>query len=157
MITTFGYAQEKNSDQLTSDLQNWQLVDQQQVFLNQENAATSLQANLNKTVLIRQVGETNTAFLNVFSDSYSIEVIQTGDYNTVDVNETALQISKNIIQTGDHNTYFENSFTSGEHTMMHLNQEGDNLYFEKFGSNALSDKIKLKMTGNSKTILLRNF
>lgn len=156
MLTTLGYAQDIDADQVRSDLQDWQL-DQQEIFSAIDRPSTEIQANLNKSVFIKQIGETNTAFVDVFSNSYAIEVTQSGDYNAVDINESALQISKNIIQNGDNNTYFENSYTIGEHTMIDINQEGNNLYFEKFGSNALANKIKLKMTGNSKTIILRNF
>ena len=156
MLTASGYAQDIDADQVRSDLQDWQL-DQQETFSAIERSSTEIQANLNKSVFIKQMGDTNTAFIDVFSNAYAVEVTQAGDYNAVDINESALQITKNIIQNGNNNTYFENSYSTGEHTMIDVNQEGSNLYFEKFGSNALSNKIKLKMTGNSKTVILRNF
>jgi len=38
-----------------------------------------------------------------------------------------------------------------------LNQTGNNLHFERFGSNDIGDNLQFNMTGESRTIVVRNF
>ncbi|WP_378186907.1 hypothetical protein ACE939_00990 [Aquimarina sp. W85] len=156
MVSTVVYAQNDTHEHLKTELHRSQF-EQLQIATDFDNKSISSNANYNSAVFIKQVGETNTAFIDVLSNSYNIEINQTGTYNHVDIEEAALQISKKITQEGNYNSYIDNSYSNTQFSVMDLSQEGDNLYFEKFGSNSLSDKIKLKMTGTSKTIILRNF
>jgi len=111
----------------------------------------------NNTVFIQQIGRGNQAFLDITAQSSNIRLSQNGEQNLIDINETSREIEKFITQNGNNNRVTDFSFNPDISTTLEILQEGENLSFERFGSNDLTKNLKFKMTGNSRTIIVRSF
>jgi hypothetical protein len=109
------------------------------------------------TVFIRQVGVDNVVLSNIIAESSDIKIIQNGDQNKIEINEAARTVDKIISQNGANNSVIDFSFNPNISTNLELIQEGNNLNFERFGSNELSKNLKFRMTGDTKTIVVRSF
>jgi len=111
----------------------------------------------NNSVFIQQVGANNQIFSNITAQSTDVRLHQDGEQNLIDINETSREIEKIISQKGNNNIITDFSFNPDISTNLEILQEGDNHIFERFGSNELSKNLKFKMTGNSRTIIVRSF
>ncbi|MFD2187932.1 hypothetical protein [Aquimarina celericrescens] len=109
------------------------------------------------TVFIQQIGANNSAISNIVAESSDINIFQNGNENKVEIEESAREIEKLITQTGNNNIVYDFSFNPNASTSLELIQEGDNLIFERFGTNELSKNLKFKMTGEARTIIVRSF
>ncbi|KAA1246705.1 hypothetical protein [Aquimarina sp. RZ0] len=109
------------------------------------------------SVFIQQVGANNSVFSNINAQSSDIQLIQRGEGNLIDINETSGEIEKFISQTGSNNIVTDFSFNPTISTSLEIIQEGNDHYFERFGSNELSNNLKFKMTGEARTIIVRSF
>ncbi|WP_159090786.1 hypothetical protein [Aquimarina aquimarini] len=108
-------------------------------------------------IFIQQIGANNRVFSSVVAESSNINIIQKGDHNKIDINESARSIEKVISQTGTNNSVIDFSFNPSIATKLELLQEGNDLIFERFGSNELSKNLKFKMSGDARTIIVRSF
>ncbi|WP_074408922.1 MULTISPECIES: hypothetical protein [Aquimarina] len=108
-------------------------------------------------VFIQQIGTSNAVLSTIIAESSDIKILQKGDQNLVEINESAREIEKSIIQTGNNNSVTDFSFNPDISTNLELIQEGNNLIFERFGSNELSKNLKFKMSGDARTIIVRSF
>jgi len=119
------------------------------------NASTIVQGV--NSVFIRQIGNDNTVVSRVTTESSDIKILQNGNKNSVEIEEVSRETEKLITQSGDNNSIVDFSFNPNQSTKLELIQEGNNLIFERFGTNELSQSLKFKMTGDSKTIIVRSF
>lgn len=120
-------------------------------------AESSSLSNGVNAVFIQQIGTSNVVLSTIIAESSDIKIIQKGDQNLVEINESAREIEKSIIQTGNNNSVTDFSFNPDISTNLELIQEGNNLIFERFGSNELSKNLKFKMSGDARTIIVRSF
>ena len=118
--------------------------------------SSSLSNGVN-AVFIQQIGTSNIVLSTIIAESSDIKITQKGDQNLVEINESAREIEKSIIQTGNNNSVTDFSFNPDISTNLELIQEGNNLIFERFGSNELSKNLKFKMSGDARTIIVRSF
>lgn len=144
--------------------QDGALVESQERFitlnqLQRNTAAQITRENMvgNNAVFIQQIGTGNQVFSNITAQSSDIRLSQNGEQNLIDINETSNEIEKFISQNGNNNRVTDFSFNPDISTNLEILQEGDNLSFERFGSNELSKNLKFKMTGNARTIIVRSF
>ncbi|WP_438711446.1 hypothetical protein ACSTS3_01365 [Aquimarina muelleri] len=128
-------------------------------FLPEMNTITdkSTLPNGINTVFIQQIGSGNNVISNIIAESSDIKIYQNGNQNDIEINESAREIEKNIIQSGTNNSVIDFSFNPNISTKLELIQDGNNLIFERFGSNELSKTLKFKMTGEARTIIVRSF
>lgn len=140
------------------------LVESQERFITlsqlQNNAAEQVaRENLagNNAVFIQQIGSDNQVFSNITAQSSDIRIIQNGDQNLIDINENSSEIQKLITQNGNNNTIIDFSFNPNATTNLDIIQEGNNILFERFGSNELSNSLQFRITGNNRTVIVRGF
>ena len=124
--------------------------------MNSVTDRSTLPSGIN-TVFIQQIGSGNMVVSNIVAESSDIEILQKGDQNNIEINESAREIEKKIIQSGANNSVIDFSFNPDMSTKLELIQDGNNLIFERFGSNELSKNLKFKMSGESRTIIVRSF
>jgi len=117
---------------------------------------SSISAGVN-SVFIQQIGTSNQVFSNVTAESSDIKIFQNGNDNNIEINESARLIEKTITQSGNNNSVVDFSVNPDISTNLELIQEGNNLNFERFGSNELSKNLKFKMSGNARTVIVRSF
>lgn len=130
-------------------------INQLQIENSQISRANNMATNNN--VFIQQIGNNNTIFSNVNAVSSNLNLVQNGEDNLIDIDETSREIQKFVTQTGNNNTVIDYSFNPEASTNLELLQEGNNLYFERFGTNELSKNLKFNMTGNARSIIVRSF
>ncbi|MHA7058411.1 hypothetical protein ACWGOQ_0014405 [Aquimarina sp. M1] len=153
-----------NSNAQNRENQDESLVESQERFitLNQLQNNTSVQVARenrvsNNAVFIQQIGTGNQVFSNIVAQSSDIRLSQNGERNLIEIDETSKEIEKIITQNGTNNIVTDFSFNPDISTSLELMQEGNNLSFERFGSNELSKNLKFTMTGNNRTIIVRSF
>ncbi|RZT00076.1 hypothetical protein [Aquimarina brevivitae] len=112
---------------------------------------------LSNSVFIQQIGERNDVTTAVRAQESAITVLQKGNNNSISMESAATEIQKLVVQRGDYNTVQEFSIDPKAATNLQLIQDGDHLYFEQFGSNELSNSLKIKMTGTARNIIIRSF
>lgn len=111
----------------------------------------------NNAIYIQQIGIKNSIYSTTISEESNIGIRQQGDRNFISLSENAMRITKNIVQQGDQNTAVDFNYDRNTISKLELLQDGNNLYFERFGINSLTKSIKFTMKGNSKTILVRSY
>ncbi|MFZ0490391.1 MAG: hypothetical protein WCE57_12530 [Salegentibacter sp.] len=123
--------------------------------MDQEFAIISSEAP--NQVFIKQVGQQNFSDVNVKSEESSLNLNQNGSQNFVNLSLNVRKVYGNVIQSGDNNFYTERTYGPSQQVTLNLEQKGNNLYLERYGSNSIGNKLNLKMTGDNKTIIVRNF
>ncbi|WP_103071886.1 hypothetical protein [Aquimarina sediminis] len=122
-----------------------------------KSANKTLLSNGVNTVFIQQIGADNVVLSNINATSSDVKLVQNGNRNKIEINESAREVEKVITQTGANNSVIDFSFNPNISTTLELIQEGNDLIFERFGSNELSKNLKFKMSGDARTIIVRSF
>jgi hypothetical protein len=128
-------------------------------FISSQNqqAARSNQATSGSSVFINQIGSNNDAEIRVNAPTSFINVLQNGFSNEMLIDITASDITQNITQNGESNRYYNFSNNPTAVQNMEVLQNGINQDITVFGSNSLSENIKINMQGNDRSIIVRNF
>lgn len=127
-------------------------------LLSSQNAPSSqTQSVSSNSVYIDQIGSENTVISTTHSQTSDINLLQRGNGNTMFLDITANEIIQNILQQGNDNDYFNiTSNPSGTHAV-DLIQNGNNQDFTMYGSNTISERLKINMTGDNRSLIIRNF
>lgn len=138
------------------------MPDNQMILLSQINSENlsqqnSLNTSASNSIFIQQIGQRNDVIANVKAVRSAIVLSQNGNDNAIDIDETSFDIKKSITQIGQNNRVVDYSFDTKASTVLELKQEGDNLYFERYGTNELSNSLKFNMTGTARSIIIRSF
>jgi hypothetical protein len=130
-------------------------------FLSSQNPFVNQNKNIavsnSGSIFIEQIGSGNSLVANTRSKTSDFAFSQSGDTNTIYLDINATSISQNIIQTGSKNQFLNittNLF--GLHSA-EIVQNGNNQDITLYGNNNLSNKIKIYMQGNDKSLIVRNF
>lgn len=123
-----------------------------------QTASTAAVQDNQQTAIINQIGNDNIIHANVvISEQKDIRYTQVGDYNTIDILSINHDSKQAIQQYGNQNNYSLFDFNKTEAQNINILQNGNNQNIEVFGQNDLSKDIKINMTGNDKTLLIRNY
>ncbi len=128
---------------------------QENFLLNQNTNITISTAS--NSVFIAQVGSDNAVISTTESLDSTVTLIQDGDSNLTVLNIDANTLQQTVIQKGDNNTFLDYSPFKTDVRNATINQTGDNQNLTMFGSNSLSEKINVTMTGQNQSIIIRNF
>ena len=110
------------------------------------------------TVFINQIGEGNMVNAQLRATNTANSTFhQNGDFNSINSSISARNIENTIIQNGTNNRILDYANSPNQDVSLNLNQQGNDLNFERFGSNSIGDQIQFNMTGSFKTIIVRNF
>ena len=108
-------------------------------------------------IYIQQIGTQNTLVSKVNSSSSKVILYQDGNLNNIDLDITAKSYLSKIDQKGNNNQIFDDVYAPESNISLDLSQDGNNHRFERHGSNSIGNKLKFKIKGNDKTIIVRNF
>ena len=136
-----------------------QILDAEMVTTqNLLNEKVEHKQQLEKTneIFIQQIGDQNTVTSKVTSTSSKVNLNQIGNLNNIDFNITAKSYLGKIDQKGNNNTIFDKVYAPGSNISLNLSQNGSNQLFERHGSNSIGNKLKIKIKGNDKSIIVRN-
>ncbi|NCT16974.1 MAG: hypothetical protein COZ75_05285 [Flavobacteriaceae bacterium CG_4_8_14_3_um_filter_34_10] len=130
-------------------------------FLSSQNSSAiqnrSLVASNSGSIFIEQIGTGNTLVANTRSKINDFTFSQNGESNNIYLDINATTISQSITQIGNKNQFLNittNLF--GLHNA-EVVQNGNNQDITLYGNNNLSNKIKIYMQGNDKSVIVRNF
>lgn len=123
-------------------------------FDNNQNQSNPVQGS---SVFLVQVGENNQARVAVAAQSSDINVLQNGNDNDVNLTYQVASVFTELQQNGNNNYILDYSIDSEQDISIDLKQNGDNLNFERFGTNEISKNIKFTQTAASPTIIIRSF
>lgn len=108
-------------------------------------------------LLITQVGINNEAYVNVISSQSDVEVSQFGRDNFTDLSYSGNNIQAKVRQNGENNIVTDYMLFTQDGLKTEITQNGSNLTIFKFGSNSITDGLKINMTGSYKTLVLNSF
>lgn len=111
----------------------------------------------NNNVFISQIGADNLIKVNTQSTISNIDLLQYGNQNRIYLDIVANTIEESVIQNGNNNVFSDYSTYDLNYHSAEIIQTGNNHNLTWFGGNSVSEKIKINMQGESKTIIVRNF
>jgi len=120
----------------------------------EENTLPNLESN---SVYIGQIGSGN--LVNAFFESKrsEVEITQQGNGNNILLAIDTNTYDGDITQKGNNNFFSEYTSSPNYKLEHNVGQIGNNNNLVIHGSNSLSEKIDVKILGDSKTIIIRNF
>lgn len=147
------------SVQQESEIESFQSKASALSFISSQNqqAVRSNQAATGSSVFINQIGSNNDAQVKVNATNSFVNLLQNGFSNLTLLDLTALNISQNITQNGENNRLYNFSNNPASIQNMELLQNGINQDITIFGSNSLSENIKITMQGSDRSLIVRNF
>lgn len=108
-------------------------------------------------VFVQQIGLDNYISFVSSAKSSDVRLLQEGNQNGIYLSVDAERYLALIRQTGNHNNHFEFAKTSHLNLESAILQNGQNNNLIIHGRNSLSEKIKVNMSGNDQTVIIRNF
>ncbi len=157
LISTIGLAQNAVDNTQSDDLIN---------FLGTENSVRYKLINPNQistpivnngSIFIEQIGANNHTNSNTRTISSAINLVQHGNLNSIRVDINAMSVIQNVYQHGDGHRLAEYSSTPSLNLKQTFDQNGYGQNLTIHGNNSLSEKMRLTMDGNARTIIIRNF
>lgn len=121
---------------------------------NAEPISPSVQSN---NIFIKQVGSSNSINVRTTTANSQIELNQNGKGNNLSLNVTALSVIESIEQNGQNNFFAEYGNAPNINLERNISQNGNSHNLVIHGSNSLTENIRLNMTGNTQSIIIRNF
>lgn len=125
-------------------------------YFNNTNASKTAVVQ-GSSVFLKQIGQANQAKVQVSAQASDINVLQNGNNNDVNLTYQVNSVATALQQNGNNNYIMDHVVNPNEDVTLQLKQNGDNLNFERFGSNQLSKNIKFNQTSASPTVIIRSF
>jgi len=163
LITQFSWCQnysenENESNKIANTQLNGQQVSQSlfnSFFDTTPNKALST-VNGNSLSIV-QASSFNTAEVKVAARASDIKINQNGNENRVGLFYKVDAVVTDIKQNGDENTVLDYVINPSSEVSLNIEQNGDNLTFDRFGANSITKNIKFTQTTASPTIIIRSF
>ncbi|WP_340198995.1 hypothetical protein [Ascidiimonas sp. W6] len=111
----------------------------------------------NSQVYILQQGAFNSATVTSIGSDIEISILQNGDRNAATVKTENVSLQENILQNGNNNSVISYYFGYDQPVTSEVIQNGNNLTLEKYGVNSYTDRIRVNMEGNSRTVIIRSY
>lgn len=127
-----------------------------QSFIASQNSGNN-QTATRSSVFVDQVGNNNESFVRYQANNATINLVQRGFSNSTLIDVVANEITYSIIQNGNQNRVFNLSNNPALNQNMDIIQNGVNHDLTIYGSNSLSENIKINMQGSDRSIIVRNF
>lgn len=108
-------------------------------------------------IYIEQIGINNAINTFIDAEESAVSYQQYGDSNEIDLDVVVKKLEEQIVQFGDDNYIFERVYNPSLSSQLQVQQAGDNLTLEKYGVNSLSERMRISMQGNGRTLIIRNF
>ncbi|MEZ7496287.1 hypothetical protein QO206_12370 [Leeuwenhoekiella aequorea] len=119
--------------------------------VNPRNA--TLQGN---SVFLTQIGDYNVASVTVFAKASEISLTQRGDENFAGLDYDVKTVISDIKQEGNRNTVYDIVKNKNADISLELEQNGNDLNFQRLGSNSLTQSLQFKQTEASPSLVIRS-
>lgn len=118
---------------------------------------TRLEVIQSNSLVIEQVGSNNNVSAKVATRASDINVYQNGLNNNIGLTYKVDAVVATLEQNGNENTILDYVIDPTAKVSLELQQNGNNLTFDKFGTNNITKNIKFNQTEASPTIIIRSF
>ena len=108
-------------------------------------------------IFLRQVGDFNRVAVINSTEASDINIGQNGDNNLASLFYVAKTAYADLLQNGDFNTIKDFTYNPAADISLELQQQGNGLYFERFGTNSITESLKFNQTEAAPTIIIRSF
>jgi hypothetical protein len=126
-------------------------------FRNFQKSEPNREIPVGNQIFIEQIGANNKIDAYTSSENSDLELFQYGDSNNISFMMDAKNLDGTIIQNGNDNNAFDFTVNANQDVSANLLQQGDNLHFERYGANSISNNLKIIQTGETRSIIVRNF
>ena len=151
LASFFGYGQSQTRDQqVLNEIQQVASIEVTGIPQNSALAQVS-------EVYIYQSGEFNTAHIYTRGNGSSVSVNQLGFNNTTELFSEYTLLESRILQQGSNNRITAHYFGNEGSVSNEFLQNGSNLTLEKYGSNSISEGIRVTMEGQSRSVIIRSY
>ena len=118
---------------------------------------TRLESIQSNSLVIEQVGSNNNVSAKVATRASDINVYKNGLNNNIGLTYKVDAVVATLEQNGNENTILDYVIDPSAKVSLELKQNGNNLTFDKFGTNNITKNIKFNQTEASPTIIIRSF
>jgi hypothetical protein len=133
------------------------VTSQENFLLNQGNVTNKNLTSKSNSVYLSQIGNDNNLSSTTKTLESNIVVLQNGNQNNTVLKLSSDNLMETVFQNGNNNTFLDYSLLKTDIRNVEVNQTGDNQNLTMYGSNSLSEKMKVSMNGNGQSIIIRNF
>ncbi len=109
------------------------------------------------SIFLTQIGDLNVVAINSNTASSEIQLTQRGNFNFTGLDYRANTVVTSITQNGDFNLVRDFVNNTEANVSLDLQQNGNNLTFERFGTNSLTQSMRFVQTEASPTIIIRSY
>ncbi|WP_299211044.1 hypothetical protein [uncultured Dokdonia sp.] len=109
------------------------------------------------SIFLTQIGDLNIVSINSNTTSSEIQLTQRGNSNFTALDYRANTVVTTITQDGNFNLIRDFVNNPTVDVSLDLLQQGDNLTFERFGTNTLTRSMRFVQTEASPTIIIRSY
>lgn len=109
------------------------------------------------SIFLTQIGDLNVVAINSNTTSSEIQLTQRGNFNFTGLDYRANTVVTSIAQNGDFNLVRDFVNNTEANVSLDLQQNGNNLTFERFGTNSLTQSMRFVQTEASPTIIIRSY
>ena len=109
------------------------------------------------SVYIHQIGADNQGNVLLRGRNNEVQLMQYGNANRADIRLSGKSVVHHTLQYGDGNQLFEYGNASNLDLERSILQNGNNQNISIFGSNSLTQNLRLNVQGNAESITIRNF
>lgn len=157
-FSAFSQTYADNKDALDAETNKLNEMQKEIDLLGIDNSANSINESLvGNRVFLKQVGAYNNIAVNNQTEASEIKITQFGQKNLSSLSYVAKTAYTNLLQNGNYNTIKDFSYDAQADISLELQQQGNGLYFERFGTNSITESLKFKQTNASPTIIIRSF
>ncbi len=117
---------------------------------------TAATTSVSNKIYIQQIGNNNSAISNTRSVYSNVNLFQRGSNNDIVLDVTSGLINENVFQNGNNHSFID---LSSKATLFHgatIYQSGSNQNLIWYGTNSISEKMRVTMKGKNQTIIIRN-
>lgn len=105
---------------------------------------------------IKQIGDYNDVTINVKGTSVNVDILQNGDSNQLELDKEANSIKQKVVQDGQNNSIKDLSMYANNNVNMELVQQGNNQNIQNYGTNSISENMKVIQSGNGAAVIIIN-
>ena len=157
MLMAFTTSFSQNYTDTETSINGFQSTTAENGFLASQNAQISQSGTNGSSVFISQVGNGNDITSRTESNSGAINYIQQGSNNSIFVDLKANQLDQTVVQRGTNHSVLNFNSAKLDFHKGEIIQEGNNQSLTWYGGNSISEKLKVKMEGNSQSVIVRSF
>lgn len=132
----------------------------EKIIINQNftdyKLTTIIPQNQTNSAVITQIGNQNNNQNTIIASQSFIQINQNGHFNSTNIYRVEAEVNEFIIQNGNGNTIHEMSMGNYNIIENQYTQNGDNNRITSFGSNTISENLKIQINGNNASIIVIN-